>query len=171
MSRWLLARTSLSLSLCAVGCGGKSTPAIGNHGHDADGMLPWEARLTVGARFELWQEFDTEEALPSPLVVTVSKVESVDGARIYHLDWSDDPNGPDRVVVRDGVVTIGEATPEQMKEPFRPSDGAMICYGQDFSNPDGCDDVCDADLCLDAEHGVLTVSGLYAPGYIQFAQR
>jgi len=120
--------------------------------------LPWEARLTKGARFQLR---DTISDDGDPISVTVTSVEESGDSRVYHLKWSD--MGPSTVTVRGSSVLIDDADVKRMKEPFVESDGT-VCYGEDFSDPEGeCENVCDADLCFHPKHGIVKVAGLYAP--------
>lgn len=152
---------SLVFVVAAAACGGKSgsstTPAAGA------ARLPWEAALTMGATFSL----SDEGGEGMPIVVKVASVSDHGNERVYGLDWGGVP-GPARIVVRDGVVLLGDAKPEDMKAPF--AGPQEVCYGEDMSNPDGCEDVCDANLCLGAA-GIVSVDGLYAPNYGSYVAR
>ena len=53
----------------------------------------------------------------------------------------------------------------------RRAPGSALTFAQDFSNPMGCDDVCDAQLCFSREGGIVAVGGLYAPNYLPYAAR
>lgn len=156
---------SLALVVAVAACGGKSSTSTTSNttpeGPAGGGAkLPWEAAMTVGASFTLHDTID--ESGGEPVTVKVANVEESGGERVYTLEWSDGGNGPQKVRVRGNLVLINDATPENMQEAF---DGpAGTCYGEDFSNPDGCEDICDAHLCFDAS-GIIGVDGLYAPGY------
>lgn len=167
-----LASSLLVVSLGAVAaCGGKSlssapsntTPEAPAGGGGA--KLPWEAAFTVGATFTLVDGMMAgapEDEAGDPLTIKVTNVEDTGSERVYSLEWSDAGNGLEKIVVRDGVVLFNDVKPEDMQEPFETPVG--MCYGEDLSNPDGCDDVCDGYICMDAT-GIVTVAGLYAPGY------
>lgn len=157
-----------------AGCGGKGKGAgtagnTGGGGSTAAGgdRLPWEVALTVGATFTLKDTLD-ESGAPDTVTVKVAAVETEGAARIYRLDWGDNSLGPTTLRVENGVVTVNDAAPAAMKEPFEPPSTDYTCYGEDLSNPDGCEDVCDADLCLSPD-GIVGVSMLYAPGYSIYA--
>ena len=152
-----------TIALVLSACGGKSSsPATSNTTPDgpAAAKLPWEAALTVGAAFTLVDEI--EESGGEPVTVKVANVEDKGSERVYTLDWGEGANGPTAIIVRGNLVLINDAKPEAMQEAFDTPMGT--CYGEDFSNPDGCDDVCDAHLCMN-DTGIVSVDGLYAPGY------
>ncbi len=161
MSR--LAPSILLLCVATAGCGGTSS-AVATPGQGAAGRLPWEGALTMGATFTLQEELGEGG---EPVVVKVTSVRDHDGERDYGLTWSSG-EGPSRIVVRGGVVLLGEAKPEDMKAAFEGP--GETCYGEDFSNPDGCDDVCDANLCL-TRGGIVSVDGLYAPNHGAYVAR
>lgn len=155
----------LMVGLVACVAKSKGTVASGSGTATSDDHLPWEAALSQGAHFDLVPD----PALGSdgvPVTVTVTEVAADGGARVYTLDWGGESNGPTTLRVDHGVVTINDAAPEKMKDPFTPPTGAT-CYGEDFSNPEGCEDVCDADLCL-SDAGIVGVDGLYAPDYSMY---
>ena len=159
------------LVIAVAACGGKpaSSTSPGNGGAaPSPARLPWEAALTTGATFTLQDDTGEGDEAGEPLVIKVTAVEDHGAERVYRLDWGPAGTGPSRIVVRDGVVLLGDATPEDMQEPFENPMGT--CYGEDFSNPDGCDDVCDANLCLSTD-GIVSVDGLYAPGYGAYLAR
>jgi hypothetical protein len=166
---------SIVLGIALAACGGKSTggatPAGGGAG--AADRLPWEAAMTKGARFELTPDMAPEagEAAPATLVATVTEVEDQGAARVYHLAWMEgegEADGPRVIRVEGGQVIIGADTKlASMVEPLADQGGAT-CYAEDFSNPDGCEDVCEASLCLGST-GITSVSGLYAPGQLQYS--
>jgi hypothetical protein len=168
--------STVVFGLVIAACGGKGTgpaPISGGGGGGGGGtetadLLPWEAALSQGATFELVvdPELESEEMSAGPVTATVTQVETDGGARVYHLDWGEGSNGPTTIRVDHGVVTLNDAKPADMKEPFTPPGGAT-CYGEDMSNPDGCDDVCDADLCM-GDAGIVSVDGLYAPDYSMY---
>lgn len=179
-------RTSLTISSFVVvsglvaglaACGGKSRGPVSNGGGGGGGAagerLPWEAALTVGAHFELIDDLGGPDQAPLP--VTVTAVEQDGAARIYRLHWGgpedEGANGPTTIRVEGTAVTINDAKLEDMQAPFPPEDGDAICYGEDMSNPGGCDDICDANLCLSPTAGIVSVYGLYAPGYSSYSQR
>lgn len=151
-------------------CGGSSKgPATagngggpGGHGGGLAARLPWEAALTEGATFTLGNQ--VPESGDASVTVKVVAVEEDGGARVYRLDWGEGDMGPTQLRVEGTTVTVGDARAEDMKAPFARPGSDTICYGADYSNPEGCDDVCDADLCL-SPAGIVGVSGLYAPGY------
>lgn len=148
-----------------VACGRAPTPAgpqVGNSGGAAT-RLPWEAALTTGAKFEL--VVSSTEGGGEAIAVTVASVEERAGTRIYHLNWGEGSQAPTTISVQGDQVVIGDAKPAEMKEPYTLGD--MICYGADYANPDGCDDVCDANLCLSPD-GIVGLDGLYAPNYDMF---
>ncbi len=157
-----------------AGCGGKAKGPVGNAagaggGHKLGDRLPWEATLTVGATFELVSEIGDAADEDGPLTVTVTAIEPHSDARIYRLDWSNG-DGPTTVTVEDGEVTVGDSAYSEMQPPWPDHDTDATCYGADYSNPEGCDDVCDASLCLSPTRGILSVNGLYAPNYGMFRQ-
>ena len=151
------------------GCGGKGkgAGAAGSPSAGGGDRLPWEAALTEGASFTLKDTLD-ESGTPHTVTVRVAAVENDGAARVYRLDWGDNSLGPTTLRVENGVVTIDDAAPPAMKEPFVPPGADHTCYGEDLSNPDGCEDICDADLCL-SPAGIVGVSMLYAPGYSVYA--
>lgn len=157
------------MALALVGCGGKAKGPVGTAA--GAGRLPWEAALTLGARFELVSELasDAGDAEP-PLVVTVTAIEPHSMARIYRLDWGDHTGGPTTITVEDGEVTVGDTSFAEMQKPWSDHGTDATCYAADYSNPNGCDDVCDASLCLSPTAGILSVGGLYAPNYGMFRQ-
>lgn len=163
----------ISSALCAValaGCGGKAAGPAGAQPRAAVGQLPWEAALTVGVRFELVQAVGDDAGAGEPLVVTVTAVEPHSSARLYRLDWSQG-NGPRTITVEDGEVTVGDAAFSEMLAPWPEPGTDATCYGADYSNPAGCDDVCEASLCLSPTGGIVGVEGLYAPNYDLYRQR
>jgi hypothetical protein len=101
--------------------------------------------------------------------VTIVDVQDTGAERVYALDWGEHA-GPSKIVVRGGQVLVGESAASSMQEPWE-MPGGIFCYAEDYSNPDGCEDVCDAALCLSEGSGVVMVSGLYAPEYASFAAR
>jgi len=165
-SAFLVGCFGLTLGACG-GAPARPVPASATSAADA---LPWEAALTAGARFELVRdaEFDEGGEPAEPLVVTVESVDVADGARVYHLDGGSTVT---QIVVRGAQVLLNEAAPADMVEPY--TDHFMpdvTCYAEDFSNPDGCDDVCEAELCL-GPSGIIRISGLYAPNYLPYLAR
>ncbi|KAB2909718.1 MAG: hypothetical protein F9K40_03680 [Kofleriaceae bacterium] len=172
-----LAASFLVVSLGAVAaCGGKSsssTPSNTTPEAPAGGgaKLPWEAAFTAGATFTLVDGMTAgapEDEAGEPLTIEITHVEDKGNERVYTLAWSDAGNGLEKIVVRDGVVLFNDTKPEDMQEPFETPVG--MCYGEDLSNPDGCDDVCDGHICMDAT-GIVTISGLYAPGYSEYVAK
>jgi hypothetical protein len=160
-----------ALVVALAACGGKSgssstTPGNAGGSGSAANKLPWEAALTVGATFTLTT--DMEDGGGDPVVVKVSAVDDQGGDRVYTLDWGEDGNGPSKIIVRGELVLLNEAQPEDMQEPSDTPAGT--CYGEDFSNPDGCDDVCDGQLCLN-DSGIVSVFGLYAPNYESYSAK
>jgi hypothetical protein len=157
----------LVVGVTACGGKGKGAGTAGTGTAAAGDRLPWEAALTVGATFIMKDTLD-ESGSPETVTVKVAAVETAGAARIYRLDWGDNSLGPTTLRVENGVVTVNDAAPTAMKEPFEPPSTDTTCYGEDLSNPDGCEDVCDADLCLSPD-GIVGVSMLYAPGYSIYA--
>lgn len=156
----------------AAACGGKSSTSSGTGPEGpAAKRLPWEASLTTGATFafELEEGFDAEDGADE-LVVKVTNVEDKGTERVYSLDWGDH-GGPSKIVVRGELVLVGDAEAAQMEEPMEMPGGGILCYAEDFSNPDGCQDVCEASLCLAEGRGIVAVSGLYAPGYLPYTAK
>ncbi len=49
-------------------------------------------------------------------------------------------------------------------------DNGQVCYGQEQVKGDGCDDNCNASICLSATAGIVSVFGVYAPGNSAFTQ-
>jgi hypothetical protein len=168
--------TILAAVLLAAACGGKSSGPTGpsNTGGGGGGggdPLPWEGALTVGAKFELVLDMESENDAPDVLTATVTAVENEGAARVYKLSWGEGEgaNGPTSIRVEGGKVRINDADLAAMQEPWEgPNQG--WCYAEDFSNPCGCEDVCDADLCFDAT-GITSVGGLYAPNYMPYKRR
>ena len=125
--------------------------------------------MTVGATFTLIDGMNAGgEDEGTPLTIKVTNVEDNGSERIYTLDWSDGGNGLEKIVVRGGAVVFNDIAPERMQAPFEAPVG--VCYGEDLSNPDGCEDVCDGQICLSTD-GIVTVSGLYAPGYGEYVAK
>ena len=174
-----LAISSVLLALVVAGgaCGGKAkaratTGSSTGGGGGAGDQLPWEAALTSGATFELGSDLDVEDGGGEPVTVTVAGVDRDGAARIYRLEWSDGGNGPTSIRVKGGKVTIGDAKLADMQEPWQnPTTGDATCYAEDLSNPDGCDDICDASLCLSPTGGITEVFGRYAPGHGSYSSR
>ena len=174
--RMSLAMSSVLVLGAALGaCGGKAKPAIGTAsggGADTGDRLPWEARLTTGARFEMFGDLEDDSGEDgSRLVVTVTGVEQDGAARVYKLDWGEEGNGPASIRVEGTQVTVGDAKAADMQDPWEAEGGGATCYAEDLSNPDGCDDICDASLCISPQDGIVSVFGLYAPGYGMYSQR
>lgn len=167
---------TLLLVVAVAACGGKSSStATGNttpEGPAGGGAkLPWESALTVGATFTFVDGMTAggpEEEAGEPLTIKITNVEDNGNERTYTLEWSDGGNGLQHIHVRDGLVTFNETKAEDMQEPFETPIG--MCYGEDLSNPDGCDDVCDGQICMD-DTGFASVSGLYAPGYGEYTAK
>jgi hypothetical protein len=163
---------TLLLLVAVAACGGKSSTSSTSNttpeGGGGGAKLPWEAALTVGAEFTLVDGMTAgmpEEDAGDPVVVKVTNVEATGDQRVYTLDWGEGGNGPSKIIVNGAQVLVGDAKPEDMQPPWETPVGN--CYAEDFSNPDGCEDICDAALCLDAS-GIVSVSGLYAPGYGEY---
>lgn len=160
----------VALALAAA-CGGPSSPTtrpVSGPPATTGVRLPWEASLTTGATFTLGVEDAAPGEYPD-LTVKVTSVQELAGQRVYSLDWGEQGSGPSKIVVRGEQVLIGDAEPARMQEPWE-LPGGITCYAEDFSNPDGCDDVCDAALCL-TDGGIVMASGLYTPGYLPYSAR
>jgi hypothetical protein len=169
--------TLLLVTAVAASCGGKSgsSSSTGNTTPEGSGgggaTLPWEAAMTVGATFTLVDGMTAggpEEEAGEPLTIKVTNVDTSGGARAYTLEWSDGGNGLEKIVVRDGKVTFNDVKLEDMQDPFETPVG--MCYGEDLSNPDGCEDICDGQICMN-DGGIVTVAGLYAPGYGEYVAK
>jgi hypothetical protein len=166
---------SLLFVIAVAACGGKSgSPTVGNTTPEgpAAAKLPWEAAMKEGATFTLVNASTAggpeEEQEGDPLTIKVAKVEDHGNERIYTLEWSDAGNGLQKIIVRGDKVTFDDVKPEGMQEPFE--NPAGICYGEDLSNPDGCEDVCDGHICMDAS-GIISIDGLYAPNYEEYVAK
>jgi hypothetical protein len=167
-----MSRLACLLLVAAAACGGKAAPSASSsttpEGAGGGAKLPWEAALTVGASFTLVDGMTAgmpEDEAEEPITIQITNVVAKGDARVYTLAWSEGGNGLETIVVRGGVVTFNGVTAADMQEPFEVPIG--ICYGEDLSNPDGCDDVCDGHICMD-DTGFTSVSGLYAPGYGEY---
>lgn len=162
----------LALSLVAA-CGGKSSPSTGGTGPAPAGdRLPWEASLTTGASFTLAVESEGGEPAPGEypdITIKVTNVEDTGAERVYSLEWGEGNMGPSKIVVRGTTVLVGDADEAAMQDPWEVP-GGIWCYAEDYSNPDGCEDVCDAALCLSTA-GIVQASGLYTPGYMPYAAK
>jgi hypothetical protein len=169
---------SLLFVIAVAACGGKSasrtvenTTPVGPAGGDgaAAAKLPWEAAFTEGKTFAL---VEAESAggpdETDPITIKITKVEDHGNERIYTLAWSDAGNGLEKIIVRGDKVTFNDVALEGMQEPFETPVG--MCYGEDLSDPDGCNYVCDGHLCLDAE-GIQLIDGLYAPNYTEWVAK
>ncbi len=161
----------IAIVVALAACGGKSgssstSPANTGGGGAAGTRLPWEAALTVGAAFTLG--VDMEDGEGATVVVKVTAVDDTGSERVYSLDWGEEGNGPSKIIVRGELVLLNDAKPEDMQEPSDTPAGT--CYGEDFSNPDGCEDICDGQLCLN-ESGIVSVFGLYAPNYEPYSAK
>lgn len=167
---------SLALVLAAAACGGGSpggaatTP--GNSGGTAASPgatpWPWEAKLVEGATFTL---ADDDGAT---VTMKVEKVEASGTGRTYTFSWGDeDGPGPTSLVVTGAKVQVGESKmdPGRAKADESYRDDGVYCFAEDFSNPDGCEDICDAEICFSATAGLVGVSELYAPGFGIFTLR
>lgn len=158
----------------AAACGGKSSSSGGGTGPTAPAgdRLPWEASLTTGATFTLAVESEGDDAGEEypDVTIKVTNVEDKGTERVYSLDWGGDHGGPSKIVVRGKDVLVGDAELSAMQEPWE-MPGGIMCYAEDFSNPDGCEDVCDAALCLAEGSGIVSAMGLYTPGYMPYAAR
>lgn len=167
---------TLLLLVAAAACGGKSsssTSTMSNTGPEGPAggggaKLPWEAAFTEGATFTLVDGMTQGDPDAEPLTIKVTSVEDNGNERIYTLAWSDAGNGLQQIIVRGDLVTFNDTKAEDMQDPFETPVG--MCYGEDLSNPDGCEDVCDGHICMDAS-GIVTVSGLYAPGYSEYVAK
>ena len=170
MRNTLIIGCSLAIGLAACG---KSRPAVSNAGNGGGGggtTLPWEAALKQGASFTMQE--DLEGGGSPPVTVTVTAVETDGAARVYRLSWGEEgANGPSEIRVEGTTVTINGASAGAMQEPFVEEGGDATCYGEDMSNPEGCEDICDAHLCISPTDGIVSVFGLYAPNYSSFSAR
>lgn len=156
----------------AAACGGKSsstTAPVSGSTATAGDRLPWEAALTTGATFTLVVG-DADRAENPDLTVKVVNVEDRAGQRVYTLGWGEQASGPSKLLVRGKQVLIGDTEPAGMQEPWE-MPGGILCYAEDLSNPDGCEDVCEAALCFTAASGIVMASGLYTPGYLTYSAR
>jgi hypothetical protein len=170
-------KKSLIVGVLVVGlaaCGGKGKGAVANGGGGGGGgggaRLPWEAALKQGASFTLQEDIEGGDS--PPVTVTVTAVEEAGAARVYRLSWGEDgAGGPSSIRVEGATVTINDAKAEDMQEPWTQEGGDATCYGEDMSNPEGCEDVCDAHLCISPTDGIVSVFGLYAPNYSSFSAR
>ena len=165
--RLTLISSVLFLGLAA--CGGSSkghAVHAGPGGDDPGQRLPWEATLTQGARFELHEDL---EGNGETVVATVAAVELDGAARVYRLDWGEGGAGPSVIRVEGTTVTINDAKASDMQAPYDQEKGDGTCYGEDFSNPDGCEDVCDASICISPTDGIVSVFGLYAPNAASYS--
>jgi hypothetical protein len=168
-----MARLTSSLLVIAVAaCGGSSSSSSGaktTPGAAAPATLPWEAAMTVGATFTLVDGMTAGlEDEGEPLTIKVTNVEDTGSERSYTLAWSDGGNGLEKIVVRGGGVVFNDVKPEDMQDPYETPIGT--CYGEDLSNPDGCDDICDGQICMNTD-GIVSVGGLYAPGYSEYVTK
>jgi hypothetical protein len=166
--RSLLPLTTLLLVAC--GGGGGATTTTPSNATQADGAAPWpwEARLVQGASFTLVDDDDTT------VTMTVAAVDASAGRRAYTLAWdAGNSQGPTSLVVTGAAVQIGESKMDPARADASTSyrDGDVYCFAEDFSNPDGCEDVCDAELCFTAEAGLVEANGLYAPSLGIFTRR
>jgi hypothetical protein len=167
-------RSFAIVALALAACGGKSStgPGPGPGPAPSGDRLPWEASLTTGATFTLAVKLEAdggEEGEYKDLIIKVTNVEGKGNERVYSLDWGDH-GGPSKIVVRGKTVLVGDAEPAAMQEPWEVP-GGIMCYAEDFSNPDGCEDVCDASLCLAEGRGIVSASGQYTPGYMVYAAK
>lgn len=167
-------RLAYLIVVCAVAaCGGKSGTSSSGSGTGPEApagkRFAWEASLTTGATFTLVPDEGFDDAGTGEVIVKVTNVEDKGAERVYSLDWGDH-SGPGQIVVRGEQVLIGGAAAADMQEPWD-MPGGILCYAEDFSNPDGCEDVCDASLCLAEGSGIVAVSGLYAPDYLPYTAK
>ena len=174
----MLAFATVSRSLVLVGCvalgagcgskapaGGTTTSTGTDTGTDtaaSDGTTPWpwEAKLTEGASFTLTDEEDNQ------VTMTVAKVEATGGTRTYTLAWDENnSNGPTHLSVTGAKVQVGDSPmdPPRAKADASYRKDGNFCFAEDFSNPDGCEDICDAEICFSAELGLAEVSMMYGP--------
>ncbi len=147
-----------------VACGGKASAPSGSSTPTgpAPAKLPWEAAMTVGAKFTLVDGMTAgSEDEGEPLTIEVTGVDDKGSERVYTLAWSDGGNGLEKIVVRTGGVVFDDVPPDRMQPPFETPIGT--CYGEDLSNPEGCEDICDGQICMNTD-GIVSVGGLYAPG-------
>ncbi len=158
----------------AAACGGQSSGSgTGPTPAPSGDRLPWEASLTTGATFTLGVEMEEggEDGGEYPdITIKVTNVEDKGSERVYALDWGGDHGGPSKIVVRGKDVLVGDAELSAMQDPWE-LPGGIMCYAEDFSNPDGCEDVCDAALCLAEGSGIVSAMGLYTPGYMPYAAK
>jgi ABC-type Fe3+-hydroxamate transport system substrate-binding protein len=167
--------TLLLVTAVAASCGGKSGSSSSTSSTTPEGpagggaKLPWEAAFTTGATFTLVDGMTAGMPDAETLTVKVTNVEDKGSERVYSLEWSDGGNGLQKIIVRaDGSVGFDDVPQDGMQDPFETPVG--MCYGEDLSNPDGCDDVCDGHICMSTA-GIVTVSGLYAPGYSEYVAK
>ncbi|HUQ06136.1 MAG TPA: hypothetical protein VM261_26715 [Kofleriaceae bacterium] len=168
--------TLLLVTAVAASCGGKSSSSGASNttpeGPAGGGAkLPWEGALAQGATFTLVDGMTAggpEEEAGEPLTIKVTNVAENGDERVYTLAWSEGGNGLERIVVRGDKVTFNDGKLEDMQEPFETPIG--MCYGEDLSNPDGCEDICDGQICMN-DGGIVSVGGLYAPGYGEYVAK
>jgi hypothetical protein len=44
-----------------------------------------------------------------------------------------------------------------------------VCFGEAIDpGPDGCEDICFAEMCVSPDKGLVEIEGLWAPGYSIF---
>lgn len=158
---------AIALAACGKSASGSGTGPTAPSGD----RLPWEASLTTGASFTLALDMEEggEDGGPAEITIKVSNVEDKGSERVYSLDWGDH-GGPSKIVARGKDVLVGDAELAAMQEPWE-MPGGIMCYAEDFSNPDGCEDVCDASLCLAEGSGIVSASGLYTPGYMPYVAK
>lgn len=152
--------------VATAACGGKSSSSSGTANTTPAGpapaKLPWEAAMTVGATFTLVDGMTAgSEDEGEPLTITVTAAEDKGSERVYTLQWSDGGNGLEKIIVRGDGVVFDEVPSDRMQPPYDTPIG--VCYGEDLSNPEGCEDICDGQICMNTD-GIVSVGGLYAPG-------
>jgi len=187
-------RLSLALVVALAACGGSTKAApTANAGGTAVAPVavpaPWARVLVEGAVFKLANDRPDRAAGDEAAVTitgTVRDVQTQGDATSATIAWtradgSPVSGPPTRVKVspagvwfdNDGSLEATPTFPAGAVETERAGyqnyarvDGAAVCYGEG-PGPDApdCEDVCFAELCVSADHGIVAGSGTWWPNY------
>lgn len=176
--------------MCVVAaCGGKPVAnGPGNTGHatPAAGTAAamWSKVLVKGKAVTLRQQPIEGVESGADIVATVTDVSTANGVTTAQVSWKH-PDGSDVMQLpRTIVVSATEVKLDDMVFPvslanttlpsglYVKADKDSVCYGS--GPPPGtteeCADVCDADLCIDAD-GFSGGLGTFWPNYMVFERR
>jgi hypothetical protein len=175
----------IAISLvCAAACGGGSKPTTvgnttgGGGGKTDPGKDPWIA-VTQGATFTVTNSDGFA------ITATVAKVEPTADGRKIEIAWSAEGKPLDFAppstftIAKDRIRFDSEDIDFPLATADHQADGrevtidpaGSVCYTSGPGDGAGeCDDVCFAELCVNAKFGVMGGAGTWWPNYVDFSR-